>query len=303
MRFIDGDLLRSLVPMERAIDAVDAAFRARDDDTPSRRHFPIGEDSELLFMPSWNPRAAGVKLITVTPGNVDRGVPLINGAYLAFDRETLQPAAVIDASALTAIRTAAVSGVATRALADPRARRLVIFGAGVQAHSHLEAMIRVRPISEVGVVSRSEGPARALVEAARRLGVKGELLEAPEAVAGADIVCTCTTSSEPVFRGYDLNPGAHLNAVGAYRTESRELDSETVRRAALIVVETPEAMWESGDLSVPLRAGQLDPKAPKELGDVLDRTRPSYPEITLFKSVGRAFEDLAVVEAALAALD
>lgn len=302
MRVIDGEQLRHLVPMSRAIDAVEAAFRSSDDETPPRSHIPIG-DAELLFMPSWNPRSAGVKLVTVTPTNPARGLPLINGSYLLFDRDTLQPSAVIDASALTAIRTAAVSGAATRALAAPGASRLVIFGAGVQAHSHLEAMTEVRPISDVAVVARSEDRARALVDRAEALGLARVEVAAPDSVSAADIVCTCTSSPVPVFDGTDLNAGAHVNAVGSYRKETRELDAETVRRAAVVVVEALEAMAESGDLAGPLAAGDVAPASVVELRDVLDRTKPSDAEITVFKSVGRAFEDLAVAEAALAALD
>lgn len=302
MRVIAGEELRELVPMGRAIAAVDAAFRSRDDETPPRRHIPIG-DAELLFMPSWTPRAAGVKLVTVTPGNPERGLPLINGSYLLFDRDNLQPVALIDASALTAIRTAAVSGVATRALASPGARRLVIFGAGVQAHSHLEAMVEVRRISELIVVTRSEDRARSLIERARSLGVPGGVAEPADAVSQADIVCTCTTSPDPLFRGVDLDPGAHLNAVGSYRKTTRELDSETVRRARVVAVEELEVVAESGDLALPLGSGELDRSRVMSLTDALARTKPSHPEITLFKSVGRAFEDLAVAEAALSALD
>lgn len=301
MRVIGADELRRLVPMERAVDAIEAAFRSGDSETPPRRHLPFG-DGDLLFMPSWSPRAAGVKLVSINPGNPARGLPLINGSYLLFDRDTLQPTAVIDAAALTGLRTAAVSGVATRALARSDASRLVIFGAGAQARSHLEAMATVRPIAEVAVVSRSEAPALALVEHARGLGISAAVGE-PKSVARADIVCTCTSSPEPVFPGAELDPGAHVNAVGSYQRHAREIDSDCVRRAGLIAVETPDAIREAGDLAVPIDAGELDPGAVMALADVLDRDKADGDEITLFKSVGRAFEDLAVAEAALAALD
>jgi ornithine cyclodeaminase/alanine dehydrogenase-like protein (mu-crystallin family) len=288
--------------MARAIEAVDAAFRSREDETPLRKHIPI-DDSELLFMPSWNPRFAGVKLVTVNPTNPERELPLIHGAYLLFERESMQPVALIDAAALTAIRTAAVSGVATRALSAPSARRLVIFGSGVQAHSHLEAMLAVRPISELSVVPRTEESGKRLLDFARTLGLKGSLAYAGEAVSSADIVCTCTTSPEPLFRGVDMDPGAHVNAVGSYKRTTREIDSETVRRATVVAVETLEVMTDSGDLVLPLRERDLSADSVIGLTDALARKKPSHPEITLFKSVGQAFEDLAVAEAAYSALD
>lgn len=302
MRVIEAAELRRLVPVDRAIEAVERAFRGDDSQTPPRQHIPIG-DADLLFMPSWSPRAAGVKLVTVDPGNPGRGLPLVNGSYLLFDRETLQPRAVIDAAALTAIRTAAVSGVATRALAHPDSERLVIFGAGAQAHAHLESMCAVRDIAQVSVVSRSEQKARALVERARTLVDVAHLGDPMNAVAEAHVVCTCTTSPTPVFDGRMLNQGAHVNAVGSYKPDAREIDAAVVRRAALVVVETREVMGGSGDLAVPLRDGDLDAAAVVPLREVLDRSKPRDDEITLFKSVGQAFEDLAVAEAALRGLD
>lgn len=302
VKIIDGKQLNSLVSMAEAIDAVDSAFRSREDETPPRKHIPI-DDAELLFMPSWNSRFAGVKLATVNPSNPERDMPLIHGSYLLFERENMQPVALIDASALTALRTAAVSGAATRALAAPRARRLVIFGAGVQAHSHLEAMIEVRSISELSVVTRTEESGHKLLNHARSLGVNGTLAYAGEAVSSADIICTCTTSEEPLFRGVDMDPGAHVNAVGSYKRTTREIDSETVRRATVVAVETLEVMTDSGDLVLPLREGDLSADSVIGLTDALARKKPRHPEITLFKSVGQAFEDLAVAEVAYSALD
>ena len=279
--------------MEAAIDAVEGAFRKRDDETPPRQHVPFG-DGEMLFMPASSPRAAGVKLVTINPANRDRGLPLINGVYLLFERGSLEPAAIVDAVALTGIRTAAVSAVATRALALPDAGHLVIFGAGAQAHAHLEAMVAVRPISHVAVVSRSPDKARRLADRARDLVGDGRI-ETADAVAEADIVCTCTTSPTPVFDGAKIQPGVHINAVGSYKKDARELDSEAISRATTIAVETRPVMGESGDLAIPLDQGELDPAAIKELAEVLDGPRDPGA-ITIFKSVGQAFEDLAVAE-------
>lgn len=301
MRVIDGDQLRALVPMDRAVDAIEEAFRSGGHETPPRQHIPIG-DAELLFMPSWNQRVAGVKLVTVNPANPPRDIPLINGSYLLFDRDTLQPVAVIEAATLTAIRTAAVSGVATRALASAAARRLVIFGSGVQARSHLEAMVAVRPIGELVIVALSWERATSLLERGTELGLDARVGDAA-AVRSADIVCACTTSATPVFDGNELSAAAHVNAIGSYRKDERELDTETIDRAAVVCVETLEVVGESGDLATPLADGTLDPADVVDLRAALGRTKPSESEITVFKSVGQAFEDLAIAEAALAALD
>lgn len=302
MRYVDGEELRRLVPMGAAIDAVEGAFRSGDAQTPPREHVPFG-DGELLFMPASSPRAAGVKLVTVNPSNPERGVALIGGSYIYFDRESLQPVAMIDAAALTAIRTAAVSAVATRALSHPDCEHLVIFGAGTQAHAHLEAMVAVRPIVEIGIVSKSEQRARVLAERAFSLGLVGGIDNARDSVGEADIICTCTTSPVPVFEGRYLNLGTHINAVGSYKRDAQEIDTETVARAGVVAVETLEVMAESGDLAVPLGDGRLDPGRVMPLRDVLDRPLPPEPEITLFKSVGQAFEDLAVAETAVTRLD
>ena len=296
MKLVDGGELRALVSMEAAIEAVERAFRERDDETPPRQHVRFG-DGELLFMPSWSPRAAGVKLVTVNPANQDAGLPLIAGTYVLFDRASLQPVAAIDAAVLTEIRTAAVSAVATKALASPDASRLVIFGAGAQARGHLEAMTSVRPIAVVTVCAPSRSSADAIVELASGHGIEAKV-GVPADVRDADIVCTCTTSTTPVFAGADLGPAAHVNAVGSYRKEARELDSEVVRRAAVVAVEDRAAMAEPGDLAQPLEQGELDPARVVALEEVLDRSKPG-PEVTVFKSVGRAFEDLAVAEIVL----
>ena len=161
----------------------------------------------------------------------------------------------------------------------------------------------VRELIEVMVVSRSEGRAHALVERAWSLGLSASVDDPLNSVAEGHIVCTCTTSPEPVFEGRHLNPGAHVNAVGSFKKETREIDSDTVARAALVVVETPDAADESGDLAIPIEEGKLDPGSVHSLADVLGDPPQAEDRITVFKSVGRAFEDLAVAEAAVEALD
>lgn len=297
---IDAAELRRALPMAAAIDALEGAFRRPLPSAPLRSHVQTPSGS-LLLMPSSSADALGVKLVTLTPANPERGHPFIHAVYALFDGSTQAPRAVLDGAALTALRTGAVSGLATRYLALPDASRLVVFGAGVQARSHVEAMCAVRPVERVTVVSRSAAAAEALVDelAAGGLDVA---LGGPEAVADADLVCTCTTSSVPVFEGRLLAPGAHVNAVGAYAPETRELDDETVRRSRVAVETREVAMAEAGDLLIPIRAGVVGPDhVVADLAEVVAGApvRRSTEDVTVFESVGVALEDLVVARAAV----
>jgi ornithine cyclodeaminase/alanine dehydrogenase-like protein (mu-crystallin family) len=299
LRAIGADELRARLSMEAAVDALEEAFRTLDPGAgPLRTHVetPAGE---LLLMPAVGEAGVGVKLVSLTPDNPGRGLPLIHASYVLFDAETQAPEAVLDGSVLTALRTAAVSGLATRHVSREDGHRLVIFGAGVQATSHLEAMCAVRPVTDLVVVSRSPGPAEALVEEGLRRGLTARRGE-PDAVGEADLVCTCTTAEEPLFDGSSLPPGVHVNAVGSYRPETRELDTETVRRARAVVETREVALAEAGDLLIPIREGAID--AGHIVADLAEtvrgaEVRRSPEDVTLFESVGMAFEDLAVARA------
>lgn len=300
---IDAEGLRRALPMGAAIDALERAFGGALPQAPLRSHVatPAGT---LLVMPATGAEGVGVKLVTLTPSNPDRGLPLIHALYALFDAETQAPLALLDGAALTALRTGAVSGLATRYLARPEAARLVVFGAGVQARSHVEAMRAVRAVEHVVVVSRTRERAEALAAELRASGLAAEVGE-PEAVAEADLVCTCTTSPSPVFDGRRLASGAHVNAVGAYTPETRELDTEAVARARVVVETREVAMAEAGDLLIPMREGRIGPE--HVLADLAElvrgaAVRRSAEDVTAFVSVGVAFEDLVVARAALEAL-
>lgn len=299
--FVDADELARVLPMTAAIDALDEAFGKDLPESPQRSHLDVGS-GDLLLMPSWDQRNVGVKLVTAAPGNPERGLPFIHGIYVLFDAETLAPVALFEAAALTAVRTAAVSAVATRHLARTDVASLVIFGAGVQARSHLDAMLAVRDLRDVTVVSRSRGRADGLVHRARAAGCKAAA-GGVESLATADIVCTCTTSAEPLFDGATLRPGVHVNAVGSYKRDARELDEVSIERAR-VFVDSEVALKESGDLLFPLDEGILRAEHVGTLHDVVagDIRRTSDEEITIFKSVGAAFEDLVVAERALEGL-
>ncbi|HEY0778613.1 MAG TPA: ornithine cyclodeaminase family protein [Gemmatirosa sp.] len=245
------------------------------------------------------PAALGVKVITVFPGNEGTRLDSHQGAVLLFEADQGRMLAVMDASAITAIRTAAVSGVATRALARADATDLAILGAGVQAATHLEAMRLARPIARVRVWSRTAARAEAFArQAAARSGLRVEAVESAEAaVDGADVVCTTTAAREPVLRGAWLAPGAHVNAIGASVATARELDAAAVRRARLYVDRRESALAEAGDFLLARAEGAVDDAhIVGELGEVLTgrvEGRRAPDEITLFKSLGLAVEDVA----------
>ena len=292
--------LGKLLPIEAAIDALEEAFaQARLPETPQRSHLDVGT-GDLLMMPSWSDFGLGVKLVTVNQSNPAAGLPLVNGVYVLFSHTTLQPVAIIDAAALTGIRTSAVSGLATRHLARNDAHTLVVFGAGTQAKHHLEAMLAVRPIERVICVSRTNWRAEEFLVRARSFGVQARLGE-PDDVGHADIICTCTTSAKPVFDGARLAPGGHVNAVGAYRPTTRELDDTTIGRGEIVVETRRAALAEAGDLLIPLKLGVIDESAiVADLAEVVagKLVRRERDDITIFKSVGVAFEDLVVAIAA-----
>jgi ornithine cyclodeaminase/alanine dehydrogenase-like protein (mu-crystallin family) len=243
--------------------------------------------------------AVGIKAITVVPGNHGTGLDSHQGAVLLFEAEHGQLLAVMDASSITALRTAAVSGVATRALANSDAGDLAILGSGTQAVSHLEAMAGARPLRRVRAWSRSPANVAAFAKhALERLAIRVEAAESPrEAVAGADIICTVTAAREPVLRAEWVAPGAHVNAVGASLPADRELDSALVSAARLFVDRRESALHEAGDFLIPRAEGVIgDDHIRADLGEVLLGAQPgrtSPTEITVFKSLGLAVEDVA----------
>ncbi|HSJ50908.1 MAG TPA: ornithine cyclodeaminase family protein [Actinomycetota bacterium] len=298
---IDAGALARLLPMESAIDALQEAFGSeRLPEAPLRSQVETAAGA-LLLMPAHGAQGVGVKLVTLTDANPGRGRPYIHAAYVLFDAESQAPRALLDGAALTALRTAAVSGLATRFLARSDARRLVVYGAGVQARSHLDAMRAVRPVEEVVVVSRGHARAESLVAEATAAGLRARRGE-PGSEREADLVCTCTTSATPIVSGSALADGVHVNAVGAYTTSMRELDAEAVRRAK-VVVETREAAGaEAGDLAMAMADGAIGPDhVLADLSEVVRGApvRTSNADVTLFKSVGVAFEDLVVAAAAV----
>lgn len=294
----------ALLPMSECIDAMAEVLAtvARGDATLPLRSMLFLPDSPNIFalMPArlGAPPCVGVKVITVFPGNHAAGLDSHQGAVLLFDTEHGRLLAVLDATSITAIRTAAVSAVATRLLAREGADSLALLGAGVQARTHLEAIRLVRPVRDVRIWSRTRASAERLAAEARdRWGIEATVAAtAADAVRDAAIVCTVTSSREPVLRGEWLSPGAHVNAVGTATRTARELDTAAVVRARLFVDRRESALAEPGDIIVPLAEGAIAPDhIVAEIGELLLGApgRRSDDEITLFKSLGLAVEDLA----------
>jgi ornithine cyclodeaminase/alanine dehydrogenase-like protein (mu-crystallin family) len=305
MHVIGGQELRAGLSMSAAIDALDAAFARGDPSLVAPLRNTLATPSgTLLMMPAAADAGVGIKLVTLSEFNPQRGLPFVHAVYVLFDATTQQPEAVIDGAELTALRTAAVSGLATRHLANPDASRLVVFGAGVQAAAHLDAMVAVRPIEEVKVVGRDAQRRDALIERAEALGLRAAPGK-PADVRDADLICTCTTSAVSVFSGHDLADGAHINAIGAYLPHQRELDTETIRRAKVVVETRDVALAEAGDLMIPIQEGAFAPTdIVADLGDVARgaSVRTNGSDVTAFVSVGFSFEDLVVARAALDAM-
>jgi ornithine cyclodeaminase/alanine dehydrogenase-like protein (mu-crystallin family) len=251
-------------------------------------------------MPAHGRAGLGVKLVTLNPDNPARGLPFIHGVYVLFDREGLVPEAILDGTTLTTIRTAAVSALATDRLARPDAARVVVYGAGAQARAHARAMCAVRTVRDVAIVGRDAGRAEALAAELRGEGLPARVASS-EAVAEADIVCACTTSRTPVFDGALLPAGVHVNAVGAYRADLRELDDTAMSRGLVAVETRAAALAEAGDVVQAIAAGAIAAEDLVELRAVVagEAGRDSAAEVTVFKSVGLALEDLAVARAAL----
>lgn len=303
MRFVTAGEIDATLTWPTLIDALRAAF-AGDAVTPTRHHHRIARpdgDATLLLMPAWQAKAggyAGVKIVSVFPGNAARGKPSVTGTYLLLDGDSGEPLAALDGQALTAWRTAAASALAASYLAAPDARRMVMIGAGALAPRLVAAHASVRPIADVAIWNRNP-------ERAKRLATE---LDRPDlhvvatddlsaAIAGADIVCAATMSRAPLLRGDWLRPGAHVDLVGAYNPAMREADDAAIARATVYVDTRAGALAEAGDIVQAIASGAFDET--RIAGDLADLCRGDAPgrgsagEITLFKSVGTAIEDLA----------
>ena len=301
------DDVKRLLPME---DCIELMAEVLADLSRGRAWQPLRfvvrppEEASLMgLMPAHRsaPLAAyGLKAVCIFPGNPARGLDMHQGGVLLFDGETGEPRALVNASAVTAIRTAAVSAVATRALARPDASELAVLGSGVQARAHLEAMAKVRPFERARVWSRTPDHARAFASEAEAPFPVEAVGSAEAAVRRADVVVTVTSAREPLVMREWLADGAHVNAVGSSIPTTRELDAATVSAAALFADSRESLVNESGDYLFAVEEAGIGPDHVRaELGEVLTGSREgrrSAQELTVFKSLGLAVEDLAAAE-------
>jgi ornithine cyclodeaminase len=306
LRILGSDEIAAALTYPALVEALRAAFCA-DIAAPVRHHHTIpqaGQDATLLLMPAWSEtgdaaeRFLGCKIVTVFPDNAAAGKPSLHGQYLLMSGATGAPLALLDARALTAWRTAAASALAATYLAREDAAHLVMIGAGSLAPHLVRAHAAVRPIKRVTLWNRTHGHAVSLAFGLAVTGIEATIADDLEsAVAEADIVCCATLATAPVLRGAWLKPGAHVDLVGGFTPKMREADDDTVKRADIYVDTRAGAVKEAGDIAIPLRRRLI---AKKDIrGDLFDlcrgkaKGRTAEKQITLFKSVGSAIEDLA----------
>lgn len=313
LHILSADDVRQALPMGEAIAGMKGAFAqlsAGEAKVPLRSQIAVPDRGGVsIFMPAYLTGTGdmAVKVVSVFPENAQRDLPTIHGVVLALDTQTGRPLALMEGGTLTAIRTGAGSGAATDLLAREDASVAAIIGSGVQARTQLEAVCTVRSIREVRVYSLTAEHARAF---AREMAGRGPIPDsivvadtAAEAVRNADVICTATTSSEPVFPGDLLSAGTHVNAVGSFRTTMQEVDVTTIRRSLVVVDSLEAAMEEAGDLVIPIEAGDVDKDhIHAELGEIVNGQRPGRTDeeqITYFKSVGVAVQDAIAAGIAL----
>lgn len=308
MRIISSAELEASLDWDSLIECLRLAFR-RGAETPVRHHHEIagrpGAEGTLLLMPAWEVgRHIGVKIATVFPGNAEQGLPSVMGAYLLLDGGTGAPLAMIDGPMLTLKRTAAASALAAHYLARPDCERLLMVGTGALAPHLVGAHAAVRPICNVLIWGRDPAKAEKLAKRLDRRDFRVEATRDLEAaVAGAHIISCATLSRAPLVKGGWLRAGQHLDLVGAFRPDMRETDDTAMRRARVFVDTRDGALGEAGDIVQAVASGALDKD--DVAGDLFDLTRGEragrrfYDQITLFKSVGTALEDLAAAQLAV----
>ncbi|UCB46037.1 MAG: hypothetical protein JSV25_01025 [Spirochaetota bacterium] len=306
--------VKKLVIMEQAIAGVREAYiqlSSKNAQMPLRTSISVKKNMGIaLYMPAYLPEidALGIKIVTVFPENIKKGLPALQAVIVVTETDTGRPAALMDGTYLTALRTGAASGVATELLSRNDSSVAAIIGAGIQGRTQLEAVCTVRPIKKVWVYDSVQTAAKTYTEEMSVYGspIPSDIVVASspaQAVKDADVICTATPSTSPVFEDKDLKPGVHINAVGAYTEEMQEIPPETVARARVSVDSISACLEEAGDLIKPLKKGLIsETHIAGEIGDIASGKIPgreSNDEVTFFKSVGLAIQDVAVAELVL----
>jgi ornithine cyclodeaminase/alanine dehydrogenase-like protein (mu-crystallin family) len=318
MRALSADEIRQLVPMDRAIQLMKQVFIAYSDGatiSPLRTPVNMPDGSGVvLFMPAFvpstesGPAATGAKIVSVFTGNRDLGLPTINAIVVVVDPATGVPTGILEGASVTALRTGAVSGAATDLLARADAHNLAIMGAGAQAVTQAAAVCAARDIQQIRVFDLSQAMLETFaerlsswdVEAAGKVRIAST---AREAVEAADVICTATTATKPVFQDDWLKPGVHINGIGAYTPEMQEIPDATMARALIVLDAVDAALHEAGDLIQAIGRGAITQDAVRiELGSIASgksRGRSSDTQVTFFKSVGNAIQDMIVAGLAI----
>jgi len=297
MPFFDAAAIARLVQPEQAVDAIEAALRGGLDPAAgiARSSVPLPA-GELLLMPAWSPSHAGVKLASIAPGNAALGLPRINAVYVLFDGPTLQPVAMLDGSALTTLRTPAVSVAAIRCRLGADPLRLLVFGAGPQGRAHIATLAAVAELSTVDVVVRSPDAVDGLPYRLLKAGSPSVV----EALRAADVVVCATTARQPLFDSALLADHATVIAIGSHEPDAREVDSALCRRAHVVVEDVATALRECGDIILAIQEEALTADRLVPIRDVVRGTVAVGDGPLLFKGSGMAWQDLVVAEAVLA---
>lgn len=308
-RFTEEDI-RKKIPMRKAIDLMQEAFlqlSAGGAQVPVRTAIDSHDQSgRVLFMPSYSSayNLFGLKLVSVFDHNTRLNLPIIQGMMMVMDGRTGTPVGLLDAEYLTALRTGAASGLATDLLSRKDSAIMAIFGAGAQAETQLEGIKAVRPIKEVIVFGKTQNKTNSFCQ---RMGEKFNIeihaASAPHELNRADIICTATTSSTPVFQKDHVKTGVHINGIGSYKPTMQEIPCELIQHARLIVDQRAASEAEAGDIVIPIRQGLItNDHIHAELGEIISgskKGRISDDQITVFKSVGNAIQDLALAHCML----
>jgi ornithine cyclodeaminase len=301
MRLMDKHAVAQALPWDALIEALRRVF-AEGCEAPLRHRHTLNGDHTLLLMPAWDSRCSGVKIVSVAAGNAARGLPAVHAEYLLSDAATGAPIALLDGGELTDRRTAATSVLAASYLARPASSRLLVLGSGRVARALAECYAARFPLRDIRIWSRSRANAARLAEELAAHGLPARAVASPDP-RGADIVAAATLATEPLIRGAELDAGTHLDLVGAFRRDMREADGPALARARLVVDTRPGAMAEGGDVVQAIAEGHFT--ADHVVAELAELCRGAVPgrtdpaQVTAFKSVGWAGEDLAAAKLAM----
>jgi len=307
MKYISGEFIESIT-MKEAVGAMSIAFAAISDNQaslPQRINLEPGQkDANILVMPSSAFGITGVKITSLYKNNPYRNLPMTQGLMVIIDNETGEPIAMLDAVSLTALRTGAASGLASELLSRKDSKVLGVFGSNEQAEKQIEGVIESRAVERILVFARDKEKTISFCKnVSEKTGIETMPGKNPDDLSLCDIICTATNSCNPLFEHSRIEPGTHINAVGSYKSGSREIPGETIAGSKLVVDQMQAALKEAGDILIPLNEGLIrSSHIYAELGEIVSGKktgRSSVDEITVFKSVGIAVQDLALAKAVL----